>query len=392
MHLYHQHTALYAAFDVYPTAKGASTHIYHFARTLFEHQQGGWLSVLGSPKLPSYQLEEHPLVEITRFPSNLPNFLKRTQAYGNFLFEQLKNQNQLSIAHFRDPWSGLPILEQASRQKITTIYEVNGLPSIELPYRYPQIAPSTLQKIQALEKKCLQTSDYLITPSETIRQYLIQQGISPPKITTIHNGAEIVAEEEIAIPLLRTPYLVYFGALQPWQGLDNLLRAIPYLADFGELKLVICASNREKSARPFRRLAEKLAIQDKIIWEHQLSKRELYAWVKYALLSIAPLRECSRNLEQGCCPLKILESMALATPVVASDMPAVREIISEPSLGKLVRSDRPAELARAIRLYVEYPEFAREMGAKAQNHIREQFLWTQKEQELKAFYEKIAIA
>ena len=52
------HRALYTAFDVYPSAKGAATHIQHAAQTVFDMAGGGMLYVLGHEHLPRYQREE----------------------------------------------------------------------------------------------------------------------------------------------------------------------------------------------------------------------------------------------------------------------------------------------------------------------------------------------
>ena len=387
MHFQNQHQALYAAFDVYPTAKGSSTHIYHFAGTLFDYKNGGGLSVLGSPKLPDHQVEKGN-VEVLRFSEEIPNFLDRTRAYGNHLYDSMKGQTKLEICHFRDPWSGMPILAHQKNKKFLTVYEVNGLPSIELPFRYPTVMKTTLQKIAQMEQYCLENSDRIVVPSGVIQKYLLERGMPKNKITIIHNGAEI-PKTLPQKPGLPDQYIIYFGALQPWQGVDVLLKAMPYLADFGDLKLVICSSNRPKFSRLLKKLAEKLQIEDKIIWKHQLRKRELYTWLKYAQASIAPLKECSRNLHQGCCPLKVLESMALATPVIASDIPAVREIMPSEELGRFVRADRPTELARMIRLLLENTDYTQKMGENAQEHIRQNYLWAQKNAELVQFYQDL---
>ncbi|MFN3316763.1 MAG: glycosyltransferase, partial [Raineya sp.] len=173
-----------------------------------------------------------------------------------------------------------------------------------------------------------------------------------------------------------------------WQGIDNLMRAFRLLQDT-DLRLVICSSHKARYGKAYHKFAEKLGIAERIIWKYQLPKNELYAWVKYAFCTLAPLKECSRNLEQGCSPLKILESMAMATPVIASDMPVCREIIINEEMGRLIRPDRPAELARAIRIWLAYPQKAKEAGEKAQEHIRKYFDWNIKKQELLMLYEKI---
>ena len=68
---------------------------------------------------------------------------------------------------------------------------------------------------------------------------------------------------------------------------------------------------------------------------------------------------------QGCAPLKILESMASGMPVVASDLPAVRELLADGEHGRLVAPDRPGELARAIRVLLDFPERRARLAANA---------------------------
>ena len=354
-----RHRALYAAFDLYPSYKGAATHIARMADTLFRTYDGGLLFVLGNDTLPEYQREAN--IEILRFSRSIPNFLERTLAYGRHLQWLLDQQaGTLEICHFRDPWSGIPILENDQRNYVT-VYEVNGLPSIELPYAYPLVAPSTLEKIREAERFCMEQATHIITPSHTIRNNLITLGASAEKITVIHNGADVHqdARKPDGAP---DNYLIYVGALQRWQGLDILLRAFSRLADMQELHLIMCASTHRRRAKPYQKLADKLGISERMLWHFGLAKEELDGWLQHALISVAPLTECSRNLNQGCCPLKILESMAAGVPVVASDLPAVREIMMDGTHGRLVRPERPADLARAIRLLIEYPEQRCTMG------------------------------
>lgn len=391
MILQKSHKALYAAFDVYPSAKGAATHIYHNAQTLFDWKGGGWLSVVGSEKLLPYQQEGN--IEITRFSEQIPNYLIRAQAYSQYMHDLLATQPDLEVCHFRDHWGGVPVLmhRQHQRKKYKTVFEINGLPSIELPYRYPSLSVRTLNKIRSLEQLCYQQANYIITPSEVIKNNLVNLGLAPDKITVITNGADVPTTFERPASAPSGRYVIYFGALQPWQGFDVLLKAMGYLADYDNLKLVICASTKQKKTRMYHKIIEKAGLTDRVIWQHQLPKRELYNWVHGAEFSLAPLKECSRNLEQGCCPLKILESMAIGTPVVASDLPVVREIISNKDLGKLVRADRPAELARAMRIMLDYPELGRDMSLVGRKHIENNFTWQQKRRELEEFYNSLVI-
>ena len=379
--------ALYAAFDLYPSAKGAATHIEQAASTLFEYLGGGLLYVLGNESLPRYQKEK--IADILRFSQLIDNYLNRALAFSyelNALFVS-GCFDHLKIAHFRDPWSGHIIIRQ-KKGKIPLVYEVNGLPSIELPITYPNLSRSTLQKISNLEKECLNGADILVVPSKVIRDNLIKLGIDPSKIRYIPNGT-------IIHPLypqpqnINHPYVLYFGALQKWQGLEVLLSAWKLLSDFSDYKLVICSSVKSARLKFLQKMAIRLEIDSRIIWLHQLDKVALQSWVQHAYLTVAPLTESERNIDQGCCPLKIIESMGAGVPVIASDLPVVRELIEHRTNGYLVRPDRPNELARVMRVLFEYPERVREMGNSAKVKIINEYLWEHANSSLISVYNEL---
>lgn len=366
------HRAMYAAFDVYPSAKGAATHIHHMTQSMFDAMEGGLLCSLGNPILPVYQKEGN--CELLKFSEPIPHFLERTLAYGRWLKRHVKAiKESLVIAHFRDPWSGVPLLTSLAPHT-KTIYEVNGLPSIELPYAFPQISPRTLDKIQLAERFCLESADHILTPSSVLKENLVLQGVPATKIEVLTNGADLYApcERPQEAP---EAYILYFGALQHWQGVDTLLRAFARLLDVPNLRLVVISSVKPKRAKELRRLSRRLEIAERVDWLFQLSKEELRPWLVHALLTVAPLTECSRNLEQGCCPLKILESMAAGVPVVASRLPVVEELMEDRTHGLLVRAQRPDAFARAIRVMLECPEKREEMGKNARAHIEAHYTW-----------------
>lgn len=374
-------TSLYSAFDLYPSSKGAATHIHQMSKALFEHFGSGYLYVLGNERLPSFQNEGN--VEIYRFNEVIPNYLKRAEAFGIRLSMFLADKPDLKLAHFRDIWSGLALLKKDRTYK--TIFEVNALMSIELPYRYPYLSKKSLLKIKDIENFCLENSDLIICPSRSIKENLIKISVPESKIKIVTNGAELKIEYS-DIQDLPAEYVIYFGALQTWQGVDDLIKAFAGLKDYENLKLVICSSNKPSYSKPYRKLAEKLGVSEKIIWKYQLPKEELNTWIRFARLSIAPMKETERNILQGFSPLKVFESMATGTAVLASDLPSVREIITDKENGRLVRPERPAELSRMIRFMLDYPEYTLELGKKGRLTVEKKFNWEQKNKELKEIY------
>jgi glycosyltransferase involved in cell wall biosynthesis len=65
----------------------------------------------------------------------------------------------------------------------------------------------------------------------------------------------------------------------------------------------------------------------------------------------------------------------------------VRELMDDRVHGRLVDPDRPSELARAIRLMLDYPDELRAMGARARRHVAEHLSWTRATDRLRVLYE-----
>ncbi len=377
--------SLYAAFDTYPAPKGAAVHIREFAQTLFAHLKKGLLLVLGNDELPVWQIEEN--CEIRRLASTEDNYLQRAMAFSDFVAEHAHSlRKNLKIAHFRDPWGGIPILD-ANHGNFKTVYEVNALPSIELPARYNGLGSKTLEKIRELEKRCWLEADAIVCPSKILKECLINLGAECGKITIIPNGAQIIDNTSPIRPAMAPEsYLIYFGAVQSWQGIEVLFKAMTFLQDLQHLNLVMCVSGNKPRLKYLQKLAERLNIAHRVIWQFKLSQQELQPWINSAAVSVAPLVECSRNLVQGCCPIKIIESMASGVPVIASDMPVVRELLEHNQTGWLVRPDRPSELARAIRILDSHPEERQKIGNAARTKAIAELSWETSAQALKKVY------
>ncbi|HLV72307.1 MAG TPA: glycosyltransferase family 4 protein [Vulgatibacteraceae bacterium] len=383
-----RHRAAYVAFDRFPSSKGSAVHIAQMADELFARFGGGLLGVLGDAELPRYQREGTR--EIARFDARIPNLIDRAEAFSAWVAAHLEpHLGTLEVCHVRDPWSALPAVTARRRHRV--VYEVNGLPSIELGHTWPRAAPRTLAKIRELERHCLERSDAVVVPSQVIGEAVAALGVPDGRISLVPNGADL--PEPTARPGdAPARYIVYVGALQPWQGLDVLMRAFARLADLDDLRLVICASVPRRRAGPLRRLAERLGVAGRIDWRFTLPHREVAAWLAHAEVSVAPLTGCARNLDQGCAPLKVIESMAAGVPVVASDLPAVRELMADGEHGRLVPADRPAELARAVRILLEYPDEAAAMGRRGRERVEEGLTWAHSRARLAEVYRAVARA
>ena len=77
-------------------------------------------------------------------------------------------------------------------------------------------------------------------------------------------------------------------------------------------------------------------------------------------------------------PLKIFEYMAWAKPIVASDMPALQEILRDGENALLVAPDDVADWESAVRRLISEPALGKHLGANALRDLEDNYTWTRR--------------
>lgn len=347
--------SLYIAFDRYPQPKGSSSHIRSMTAALAESHGPLTLLCLGAESLPLYERDGQ--IEIVRMPMMHSDLLRRATAFAEFVAQHTASRAAtLERIVFRDPWGGVPALRAAPKCK--AIFEVNALPSWELPYSRPGFLTSAaLQaKIADMERFCLRNAAGVLTVSDVTRSALMNEGVDGAKISTIPNAASAEFFEadpaDNPVPLLRDgPWCGYIGSLHAWQGVEFLIDAFA-LARVDGARLAIIHNGAHNPREIERRVVNK-GLNGRVLIHPPLPPRELAGAIATMKFTTAPLTETARNTYQGCCPVKVIESLAAGVPVLASDLAVTRELIDHGNNGMLAEPGDTRAWAHAIRAMFE---------------------------------------
>ena len=106
---------------------------------------------------------------------------------------------------------------------------------------------------------------------------------------------------------------------------------------------------------------------------------------------VAPLTRNDRNLVQGCCPLKVLEAMACGTPLIASDLPVVRELVSD-NEAILVRAGSGKAIKDGMLRLRANTELGTRLSRAARERVEREFSWSRAQSSLIKAYEEMAAA
>jgi glycosyltransferase involved in cell wall biosynthesis len=389
---------LYTAFDIVPSPKGASTHILHNIRGLVNGQFDVHLVTPNDGLLPAEDALEG--ARVTRITQDLSQgFLERAVHFGRAVLHHVSLHPEYDVIHFRNIWEGLPLAQNKTRFGYRTLFEVNGLPSIELKYHFPGIDPGLMNKIKEQEVATLHLADAIICPSRVTRDYIDSLGLTPSatlrtsrsRITVIPNG--VSPSDFSASPLPgrngRVPTLLYIGTLADWQGIDVMIRALPKILEQKEVKLKIIGRGRSRQRKLVSKQIRKMGVEGNVIVQPAVPHHEIPALIAEADICIAPLAFNDRNVTQGACPIKVLEYMAAGRPLIASNMPIVRELVREDVDALLFSPNDPEDLARQALTLLDDFDLSTRIAASASARALTNFTWHESQKKLLKVYEKL---
>jgi len=381
---------LYTAFDIVPSPKGASTHILHFLRGLVNSQFDVHLLTPNDGLLPLEDILEG--ARLTRISQDLTqNFLARATHFGKAVLTHLTLNPNYDVVHFRNIWDGLFIAQNKKRFGYKTLFEVNGLPSIELKYHYPALDPDLLTKIKEQEIATLHLSDAIVCPSNVTRDYIASLGVSRSRVTVIPNGVSPSDFSPSPLPSRegRIPTLLYIGTLADWQGLEVVIKALPKILEKQPVQLRIVGRGRSRQRKFLSKQIRKLGVEGSVLIEPAVPHHEIPALIAESDICIAPLGLNDRNVTQGACPIKVLEYMASARPLIASNMPIVRELVREDVDALLFSPSDPEDLARQVLALLNDFELSQRLSASASERALTKFTWHEAQKKLLKVYEKL---
>ncbi len=370
--------SVYIAFEAFPRPKGASSHILSMIMAMAEKNAPVLFLCLGFGDMPSWQQEGD--IIIRRFKGYHPNMLKRSEGFSAFVYDSLKSFGSgIRLCVFRDPWGGAAAISADVCKN--TIFEVNALPSWELDYTYTGFSENFVlkEKIEQMEYYCLANSKKITTVSSITAKALMRKGLPRNKISVIPNSAPDFFQNPVndsPVPefLKMGRWVGYFGSLHSWQGVEEGVMAFALICRaYEDVSLVIVTGGRKEAKKSLRKLVRKLDIEDRVLIHPPLVPEHLAVIVRGLEFTIAPLKDTPRNTQQGCCPVKIIESMAAGVPVIASDLACVRSTIKHNENGILIKTGDRRALALAMERCLNNTNETERLGENASELIKARF-------------------
>jgi len=234
-----------------------------------------------------------------------------------------------------------------------------------------------------LYKRVFQEARAIITITQKLKELLIEQGILANKILVVPDGVDleefnIKESQEQCCQKLNLPLnkkiVLYTGHFYKWKGTQVLADASKFL---GENILVIFVGGTKEDEKKFR--IKNQHLNNILILGHK-PYSEIPYYLKAANVLILPNSAKEEISQYWTSPMKMFEYMTSQRPIVASDLPSLREILSENN-AILVEPDNPRKLAQGIAKVMKNPDFFDRISKQAYQDVQG-YSWSKRAQKI----------
>ena len=299
---------------------------------------------------------------------------------------EVAKQENAEIIHAHTPYRvGLPALRAARKLKLPFVYEMRGMweETAVANGRWMRNGPA-YRRFQKYETKVLRKADSVVCISETLKLEAIKRGVKEHKITVITNAVKRNIGQEThkgelydkAVQALNkaksTKVIGYIGSLREMEGVDLTAEAVAQLKSGGrDIRFFVLTS--EAGQLELKQYCESLGLGEDAVITGPVPHEEVSPF--YDLIDIFVVSRPDTRVTRLVTPLKPFEAMAMGKVVIASELPALEEIIDNGKTGLLFQPGKVSSLCNAISCCFNEDDSGAKLGNNAQEWVMENRTW-----------------
>jgi len=247
------------------------------------------------------------------------------------------------------------------------VYEVRGqlektwLASLPMPDREAAAQSERYTLLRAKETELMLAADHVVALSETLREDLLERGVPAGRIAVVPNAVDsslvdfrlepAQARASVGLPV-EGFWVGTVSSLVDYEGLDALIDAVAELRREGlDVRVALVGDGVSRPALQAR--AARQGLGRAAVLPGRVASGEAPLWHRALDVFVVPRRDV--DVCRAVTPLKPMEAMAAGRPVIATDLPALAEIVARPGTGVMVPPGDVTALAAAIRSLASDP-------------------------------------
>ncbi len=204
----------------------------------------------------------------------------------------------------------------------------------------------------------------IVVPTQSVANIANQNSRIPSsRITVIPNAIDV----QSFVDLNLTPFsqdvtrIGFIGRLDPVKRVTDLVRAVEHLKG---TELHIFGTGRDKER--IEQTIHNLGLDDRVI----MHGRTPYPHEALKQIDLLVLPSEAEGFG-----LVLIEAMAAGIPVVATDVPGIKDVVKHESTGLLVPVRSPDSLAKAIKRLINEPQLRSNLITEARGETLRRFTW-----------------
>lgn len=176
--------------------------------------------------------------------------------------------------------------------------------------------------------KASQRASGVLSVSDALKSEMIKLGVDEAKIEVIYNGVDHDKFGQISERPLKEKYLLYVGNLKHDKGVFELMNGFKTIAaEYSQIHLVYAGPGN--NANKLKELAKQNGLENRVKFLGIVNHHDLPAWIGHAEALCLP------SYNEGV-PNVVLEAMASGTPVLATTVGGIPEIVDQNKCGVLI--------------------------------------------------------
>lgn len=262
--------------------------------------------------------------------------------------------------------------------RIPLIVEINGLIEEEMIIQGKNTSLSKKFLGKKLRRLFFMQTSKIVAVTPGIKKEISKQYRIPPyKIVIVSNGADIdhfkpMDKDNVKRELklsLQSKYICFVGNLAPWQGVDNLIKAVPLVVEkIPEVKFLIVGDGimREK----LEQMAKDLGVGRHLLFIGFVPFNIVPMYINASDVCVVP----KKILKSGYSPLKLYEYMSCGKPVIATKTDGF-EIVEQYGAGVLIDPENSEAFSKAICDFIINEELLSQHSENVRRIIIQEYSW-----------------
>jgi glycosyltransferase involved in cell wall biosynthesis len=223
-----------------------------------------------------------------------------------------------------------------------------------------------------VKKLVFKKSDFITVVSNAMREETLRFGVASEKIDVIPMGVDMLSDFTPDSDKRDRNTVVFVGRLVEKKGLTYLLEAFSLVLETNvDSRLVIAGAGPEENV--LKKQASDLGIITKVEFLGAVQNDELSDFYQRAAIAVFPFVIAADGDQEGF-GLVVVEALGCGCAVIASEVPAVRDILNGEN-GLLVSQRDSQQLAAAIVKLMQDDELCLKLSKKGRAMALEKFGW-----------------